>query len=101
MASRANRPLHHRWPTSGYCSAACRDLAFFGDRYQAQKHSSPGKCAYCGSSLEWQERDALYCGDACRKRAVRFARAPLVEKPEKSRTLTKSNEQLTEAQIGG
>ena len=33
-----------------YCSAAWRDLVFFGDRREARKHSAPGKCAYCGHS---------------------------------------------------
>ena len=25
-----------------YCSAVCRELAFFGDRREAKKHASPG-----------------------------------------------------------
>jgi len=28
-----------------YCSAGCRDRAFFGDQREARKHSSPGRCA--------------------------------------------------------
>jgi hypothetical protein len=29
-----------------FCSALCRDTAFFADRGEARKHSTPGKCAY-------------------------------------------------------
>jgi hypothetical protein len=43
-----------------YCSAACRDLAFFGDHREARKHSTPGKCVYCGATLEGKRRGALY-----------------------------------------
>lgn len=84
-----------------YCSAPCRDLVFFGDRYQAKKYSSAGKCAYCGSSLEGKKRDALYCGGACRKRAARSAKAMLAAGPEKSRTPGQSNQQLAEAEMHG
>jgi len=39
-----------------YCSAACRDLVFFGDRREARKHSTPGKCVYCGATLDGKRR---------------------------------------------
>ena len=55
------------------CSAACRDIAFFGDRLEAKKHMSPGRCAYCGAILTGKRRDALYCEAKCRMRAKRTA----------------------------
>src|SRR5258708_26508840 len=44
-----------------YCSAECRDSAFFGDRHQARKYSSPGKCANCRAPCNGKRRRALYC----------------------------------------
>ena len=69
-----------------YCSSNCRDLAFFGDRAEARKRATPRKCAYCGGSLARKKRDALYCDDACRKRATRTAKGMTTGKVEKSRT---------------
>jgi len=64
-----------RWTIAGkrevYCSAACRDLAFFGDPREAKKHTTPGKCVYCGGTLEGKRRGALYCDESCKKRAAR------------------------------
>jgi hypothetical protein len=57
-----------------YCSAACRDLVFFGDRREARKHSTPGKCVYCGATLEGKRRGALYCDEVCKKRVARTGR---------------------------
>jgi hypothetical protein len=54
-----------------YCSAICRDTAFFGDRRQAEKQATPGKCVHCGGSLSGKNRGALYCDDACRKARAR------------------------------
>src|ERR1022692_2919377 len=56
-----------------YCSAVCRDLVFFGDQHEVIKRATPGKCAYCGATLEKEakRRDALYCGGKCKKRAAR------------------------------
>ena len=42
-----------------YCSAGCRDLAFFGDTREAKKRSTPGKCVYCGATFEGKRRGAL------------------------------------------
>ena len=42
-----------------YCSAGCRDLAFFGDTREAKKRSTPGNCVYCGTTLEGKRRGAL------------------------------------------
>ena len=50
------------------CSPACRDLVFFGNRREAIKHSTPGKCVYCGASLEGMRRGALYCTEDGRYR---------------------------------
>jgi len=58
-----------------YCSAACRDLVFFGDRREARKHFTPGKCAYCGATLEGKRRGALYCDEVCKKRVARTGRS--------------------------
>ena len=35
-----------------YCSAGCRDLAFFRDHREAKKHSTPGKCVACGTPTQ-------------------------------------------------
>ena len=58
-----------------YCSGACRDLVFFGDRREARKHSTPGKCAYCGATLVGKRRGALYCDEVCKKRVARTGRS--------------------------
>jgi hypothetical protein len=42
-----------------YCSAGCRDPAFFGDTREAKKRSTPGNCVYCGITLEGKRRGAL------------------------------------------
>ena len=54
-----------------YCSAACRDLVFFGNRREVRKRSTPRKCAFCGATLEGRNRGAIYCGDKCRMRENR------------------------------
>src|SRR5437773_7010444 len=71
-----------------YCSAVCRDSAFFGDRYQARKHSSPGKCANCGASLKGKRRGALYCDEICKKRLARKRQPITAAKVELSGTVT-------------
>src|SRR5690242_19118998 len=53
-----------------FCSALCRDNAFFDDRREALKHSTPGMCAYCRANLEGKRRGALYCDEICKKRAA-------------------------------
>jgi hypothetical protein len=80
-----------------YCSAACRDLTFFGDRLEAKKRSTPGKCAYCGGSLHGKKRGAVYCDDACRKRASRTGTGERTAEAAKSRTPTQSNQQVVHA----
>src|ERR1043165_338599 len=50
-----------------FCSALCRDTAFFGNPREAEKLARPGTCAYCGGSLGGKKRGAIYCDDACRK----------------------------------
>jgi hypothetical protein len=54
-----------------FCSAICRDLAFFRDHREAKKHSTPGKCVYRGAILERKRRGTLYCDETCKKRAAR------------------------------
>ena len=58
-----------------YCSAECRDFAFFGDQREVKKRASPGKCVYCGCTLKGKRRGALYCDEICKKRAARTGRA--------------------------
>jgi hypothetical protein len=54
-----------------YCPAACRDLAFFGDRQEAKKRPDSRVCAFCGISLQDKNHGALYCSERCRKRNMR------------------------------
>jgi hypothetical protein len=84
-----------------YCSAECRELAFFRDRREARKHATPGKCVYCNAELKGKRRGALYCDETCKKYAVR-RRGPLAPaRPELSGTPAKPNEPLTDGRIGG
>ena len=83
-----------------YCSAACRDLVFFGDRREARKHSTPGKCVYCGATLEGKRRGALYCDEVCKKRVGRTGRAQSMAEPQITGTPDQMNEQLTAIEIG-
>ena len=83
-----------------YCSPACRDLVFFRDRLEARKHSSPGRCTYCGVKLEGKRRDALYCDEKCKKRLARKKERRFAPRAQLSGTPTEPNEQLTNAEIG-
>jgi hypothetical protein len=83
-----------------YCSAPCRDLVFFGDRREAKKHATPGKCAYCGGSLKGKKRGSIYCDDACRKAHSRKIRHITAGEVEKSRTPGVSNQQVTGVKTG-
>ena len=74
-----------------FCSALCRDNAFFDDRREARKHSTPGKCAYCRATLEGKRRGALYCDEICKKRA---ARTGSTAEPKITGTPTQSNQGL-------
>jgi len=84
-----------------YCSAACRDLAFFGNPQEAEKHSTPGKCVYCGGTLEGKRRGALYCDEICKKRAARTGRAQSTAEPQITGTPTESNQGLADAKTHG
>ena len=79
-----------------YCSAACRDLEFFGDRQEAKKHSTPGKCVYCGGILEGKRRGALYCDETCKKRAARTGRAKSAAEPQITGTPSQSNQRVAD-----
>ena len=83
-----------------YCSAACRDLVFFGDRREARKPSTPGKCVYCGATLEGKRRGALYCDEVCKKRVARTGRAQSMAEPQIAGTPDQMNEQLTAIETG-
>ena len=80
-----------------YCSGSCRDLAFFGDRHEAKKHSTPGRCAYCGGSLKGKNRGAVYCDDVCRMRHSRVRKRTRTRRVEESRTAVQSNQGLADA----
>ena len=100
------KPLNQalRYTISGmpevFCSAACRDLVFFRDRLEARKHSSPGRCTYCGAKLEGKRRDALYCDEKCKKRVARKKEPRFAARAQLSGTPTEPKEQLTNAEIG-
>ena len=84
-----------------YCSAACRDLVFFGDRREARKHSTPGKCAYCGATLEGKRRGALYCDEVCKKRLAKTRMVQSTAEPQVTGTPSLSNQRVAEAKNGG
>ena len=69
-----------------YCSAECRDFAFFGDRHEARKWATPKACAQCGALLDGKKRDALYCSAKCRMRLNRTGQTIMTAEGEKSRT---------------
>ena len=80
-----------------YCSAACRDSAFFRDRSEAKKHATPGRCAYCSGSLKGKKRGSIFCDDTCRKAHSRKIPRITAAKVEKSRTPTQSNQAVRDA----
>jgi hypothetical protein len=80
-----------------YCSAVCRDSVFFGDRREAKKAATPGKCAYCGGTLRGKKRGAIFGDDVCRKALSRTNKPPTTGKTQKSRTLTQSNQPVEDA----
>ncbi len=84
-----------------YCSAGCRDFAFFGDTREAKKRSTPGKCVYCGATLEKKRRGALYCGEKCKKRATRSGRAHSTAEPQITGTPTQSSQRVASPKNGG
>ena|SRR5580658_4789119 len=83
-----------------FCSALCRDTAFFADRGEARKHSTPGKCAYCKGSLKGKRRGALYCDETCKKRAARAGRAESAAGPNLTGTPIQSYQPVTNAKTG-
>ena len=83
-----------------YCSAACRDLVFFGGLREARKHSAPGKCVYCGATLEGMRRGALYCDEVCKKRVARTGRVQSTGNAKITGTPDQMNEQLTAIETG-
>ena len=84
-----------------YCSAVCRDPAFFGDLCQARRHSAPGKCIYCGGSLKGKKRGSLFCDDTCRKAYSRKIDRMTTAGVEKSRTPAQLNQGVADARIAG
>ena len=84
-----------------YCSAACRDSTFFGDRQEAKKHATPGKCTYCGGSLKGKKSGSIFCDDVCRKKHSRKIQRITTAEVEKSRTPTQSNQRVANPQNGG
>ncbi len=82
-----------------YCSATCRDTAFFTDRNEAKKRATPGKCAYCGGSLQGKKRGSIFCDDACRKAQSRKIQRITTREVEKSRTPTQLNQEVGDAKI--
>ena len=101
-ASLLNQSVHYTitGKTEVYCSAPCRDLAFFGDRREAKKHATPGRCAYCGGSLKGKKRGSIFCDDVCRKANSRKIQRITTAGIEKSRTPTESNQQVTGVKTG-
>lgn len=84
-----------------YCSAGCRDLAFFRDTREVKKRSTPRKCLYCGATLEKKRRGALYCGEKCKKRAARAGKAHSTAEPQITGTPTQSNQRVAGPKNGG
>ena len=82
-----------------YCSAKCRDAAFFEDQLERKKRSNPGRCANCGGPLQAKRRGAIYCDEICRKRhgqkngGISTAGAQITRKPNQL------NQQLADPKI--
>jgi hypothetical protein len=72
-------------------------LVFFGDRQEVMKRATPGKCAYCGGSLEGKKRDSIFCKDACRKAHSRKIQRITTREGEKSRTPAQLNQEVRDA----
>ena len=84
-----------------YCSAFCRDLVFFGDRREARKAASPGKCAYCRGSLQGKKRGSIFCDDTCRKTYSRKKGHMVTSEVEKSRTPPQSDQRVRDTKTAG
>lgn len=75
-----------------YCSAACRDFAFFGDQREAKKQANGRKCAYCGATLEGKRRQASFCDHTCQMRFHRTEQASATGEAQETVTATQSNQ---------
>jgi hypothetical protein len=84
-----------------YCSAECRDAVFFEDRREVKKRATPKRCAFCGTALEGQRRQALYCNARCKMRCVRAEKARLAGKVGETVTAIQQNQQFADAKVGG
>jgi hypothetical protein len=84
-----------------FCSGQCRDSRFFSNWGDAHKHSTPGRCAYCGASLRNKNRGAIFCDDRCRKAFSRRGPVKSAPRPQKCRTPALSNQVLTNANMAG
>ena len=84
-----------------YCSPICRDNAFFGDRREAKKRATPGRCTYCGATLKGKRRGARYCDEICKKRAARAERGRSTARPQITGTPTQLNQQVASPENGG
>src|ERR1022692_797760 len=84
-----------------FCSSPCRDNAFFADRREVMKRATPGRCAYCGGSLEGKKRGSIYCDDLCRKAHSRKHQRITTREVEKSRTPTQLNQRVASPKTGG
>ncbi len=82
-----------------FCSAKCRDAAFFEDQLERKKRANPGRCANCGGPLQGKRRGALYCDDMCRKRYAQKNGGISTAGAELSRKPNQSNQQLRNPKI--
>ncbi len=82
-----------------FCSAKCRDGAFFEDQLERKKRSNPGRCANCGGPLQGKKRGSIYCSESCRKRHSRRNGANPAGRVKKTRTPNLSNQQLADPKI--
>ena len=84
-----------------FCSSPCRDNAFFADRHEVMKRATPGKCTYCGGSLESKKRGSIFCDDVCRKALSRKNQRIATRELEKSRTPTQLNQSVGDPKTVG
>ncbi len=82
-----------------FCSAKCRDAAFFEDQLERKKRSNPGRCANCGGPLQAKRRGAIYCDDICRKRHGQKNGGISTAGGELSRKPNQLNQQLANPKI--
>jgi hypothetical protein len=63
-----------------------------GNLQEARRHSTPGKCVYCGGTLGGKRRGALCCDEICKNRTARAGRAQSTAEPQITGTPTQSNQ---------